>query len=545
MKRALRAGSGAAARTVRCEHGRGAQRQQPDHRTDLQATSAAVRQPQDVVEEPVLLVPHLFVVQADPVHRPGDPEEVLQELLGHILVARIVARQLDGDLQHVLAEQRHPGGPVGLFEVAARRQRRAPVEHADVVEPEEAALEHVVAARVFAVNPPREVHQQAAEHLLQEGDVPVPSVQPLHEVDSARGPGVHRRVDVAEVPLVGRQLTARMQVLIGQHQAELLLGEIGVHQRQRKGVEREVPGREPRILPLVRHRDDVGDVHVEPLPIADHPALPRPHRMGIALIQPDVEVVIVVLLAPEHPGQRLAHHAGLVFAGGRRRDRGVELVGLGATLAQHGLEVVAQRITAVERRAEIVEPQPNRRRSAALDGQTMVRGHLGAAAVGVHGADSPPDHVLVDAILDVRRPVWLPVQALAVRLVLGEQQRHVVLAGEVPVADRLVPRLDDRALAASVDLPQGRPRVAGPPGVAEPERRQQVQLGRCVAAIVGCDRDQDVVRAGLRVLDDDVEVAVVVEDAGVEELVLRLLTRAPAGWSGRDPSYGKAAWGYL
>jgi hypothetical protein len=53
----------------------------------------------------------------------------------------------DGDLDHVLTEECHPGRAVGLLQVAAGRQRRAPVEHADVVEPQESALERVVAAR--------------------------------------------------------------------------------------------------------------------------------------------------------------------------------------------------------------------------------------------------------------------------------------------------------------------------------------------------------------------------------------------------------------
>ena len=68
---------------------------------------------------------------------------MLDELERHVRVLGVVHRELDGDLEHVLAEQRHPGRAVGLLQVAAGRQRRAAVEHADVVEAEEAALEHV------------------------------------------------------------------------------------------------------------------------------------------------------------------------------------------------------------------------------------------------------------------------------------------------------------------------------------------------------------------------------------------------------------------
>ena len=50
-------------------------------------------------------------------------------------------------------------------------QRRAAVEDADVVQPEEAALEDVVALGVLAIDPPGEVEQQLVEDALQEGAV--------------------------------------------------------------------------------------------------------------------------------------------------------------------------------------------------------------------------------------------------------------------------------------------------------------------------------------------------------------------------------------
>ena len=40
----------------------------------------------------------------------------------------------------------------------------------------------------------------------------------------------------------------------------------------------------------------------------------RPHRIGAVFLEPFVHVETEVLLAPEHPGQCLAHDAGLVFA---------------------------------------------------------------------------------------------------------------------------------------------------------------------------------------------------------------------------------------
>src|SRR5262249_31781245 len=156
---------------VGVKYGGGADRQQPHHRADFEAHGVAVRQPQDVVEEPVVLVPQLVLVDADAVHGPGDPEKMLVELRGELLVDRIVQRQLQRDLEHALAIESHPRGAVRLLEVAAGGQRRAPVEDADVVEPEEAALEDVLAVAILAVDPPREVHEELLENFLQEREI--------------------------------------------------------------------------------------------------------------------------------------------------------------------------------------------------------------------------------------------------------------------------------------------------------------------------------------------------------------------------------------
>ncbi len=58
-----------------------------------------------------------------------------------------------------------------------------------------------------------------------------------------------------------------------------------------------------------------------------------------------------------------------------------------------------------------------------------------------------------------------------------------------------------------------------------------MQGGRRRPAIVGGDLDQQILWRRLRVLDEDVEVAIAVEDAGVEELVFEALA-----WCGRGSS---------
>src|SRR5215831_7289137 len=107
------------------------------------------------------------------------------------------------------------------------RQRGAAVEHADVVEPEEAALEHVFARAVLAVHPPGEVEEELMVGRLEELEVDRTVQGLLGAGEIQGGPGVYRRVHVAEVPLVGRDLTVGVEVVPGEHKIELLLSEVG------------------------------------------------------------------------------------------------------------------------------------------------------------------------------------------------------------------------------------------------------------------------------------------------------------------------------
>ncbi len=64
------------------------------------------------------------------------------------------------------------------------------------------------------------------------------------------------------------------------------------------------------------------------------------------------------------------------------------------------------------------------------------------------------------------------------------------------------------------------------PVVPEPQRGQQLQRRGLGPAVVGGDAHQQVLGPGLGIFDEDVEVAVVVEDAGVQQFVLRLQAAA-------------------
>ena len=138
------------------------------------------------------------------VDRVRDVEEVLEELRRHVLVGVVLSRQLERDGEHVEAEHRHPARAVALIEARAAGQLLAAIEHADVVEPEEAALKDVPAFGVLAVHPPGEVDEQLVKDALEKFHVARARGAPLDLIHAHRRPGVHRRIDVAERPLVGR-----------------------------------------------------------------------------------------------------------------------------------------------------------------------------------------------------------------------------------------------------------------------------------------------------------------------------------------------------
>ena len=114
----------------------------------------------------------------------------------------------------------------------------------------------------------------------------LPAERPLHFIEIERGPGMHRGIHVAEVPLVGGNLPVRMGVEIAQHQQQLFLGEIEIHQGQGDRVEGQVPGRIPRILPLVGHGDHIGVQHVKPFRVAHAVPGRFEQRMTLVLLKP-------------------------------------------------------------------------------------------------------------------------------------------------------------------------------------------------------------------------------------------------------------------
>ncbi len=263
---------------------------------------------------------------------------MLEELVGDVLVALVLASELEGDLEQVQAVHAHPARRVGLLEDVPAGERRRAVEDADVVEAEEAALEDVAPLGVLAVHPPREVQHQLVEDALEKAAIAPPRHAPLDLIDALARPRVDGWVHVTEGPLVRGELPVRVHVPLAREQGELLLGELGVEERDGDGVKREIPRRVPGVLPLVGHREDLTVEEVGPLGVlAASPLWGRRGALRVAA-EPALDVEAVELLRPEEPSGALTKDARLVFVETFRHHRGPERVGFAFARFEGGIE---------------------------------------------------------------------------------------------------------------------------------------------------------------------------------------------------------------
>ena len=135
---------------------------------------------------------------------------------------------------------------------------------------------------------------------------------------------MHRRVDVAEGPFVGGQLAIGMHVALMEHQQQLVLGKVTVDQRHRNAMKGQVPRGVPGVLPGIGHEDDIIVAQMPPSLIAA--ALGRRRWPGRITPQPCIYIIVVELLAPEQPGQRLSLYRALILCFGCAH-RTIKIVG--------------------------------------------------------------------------------------------------------------------------------------------------------------------------------------------------------------------------
>src|SRR5258707_15020568 len=207
------------------------------------------------------------------------------------------------------------------------------------------------------------------------------------------------------------------------------------------------------------------------------------------LAEPSARIEEVVLLAPEHSRERLPHHARFVLGSCRGRDGLVELVGLIQARRDYLIEV-RERLGQLKR-SRVREPQSQDGCLPWLHLDDAVSGSLGAGPRGVHCVRIAVGEQLVDSVLHEGTWVLAAEEALIVGFVLREQQRDVTINVEPAVAERGVGRGDDPRSALAGYLAKGWLRRLGPPapGVAEPERWEQVKPGGFRSPV--CDGDTD------------------------------------------------------
>mmetsp|Transcript_77902 Transcript_77902/g.225325 ORF Transcript_77902/g.225325 Transcript_77902/m.225325 type:complete len:260 (+) Transcript_77902:1552-2331(+) len=176
-------------------------------------------------------------------------------------------------------------------------------------------------------------------------------------------------------------------------------------------MEGQVPGGVPGEFPLVGHGDDVAILHVVPIAVADGPArrLGRRRTRRVAL-EEGVDVEVVELFRPDHPGQSLALDAAMFIIGDVALERGVECVPLLLRRRDNVVEIL-EGVADVHSRQPHAERLATARRDAALRMEACLRSLGRRRGRQLTLDDIPVESVLVRPGPDVaRRVVHRPVR---------------------------------------------------------------------------------------------------------------------------------------
>src|SRR6266513_4442206 len=158
---------------------------------------------------------------------------------------------------------------------------------------------------------------------------------------------------------------------------------------------------------------------------------------------------------------------------------------------------------------------------------------LCADACRIDGIRTAADYIFVESVLHKGAFVAAVPQATCVTLVLSEKWSRKLANRIGPGIQKEAAQhrvIEQKAISAlcnrrfrSYDFVRASPG----PLVAKPGGRQQVQR-RCFRPAIGhSDSNKNVVRRCFRVFGEDVEVAVLVKDAGIDQLKLRVAFAAP------------------
>src|SRR6516165_1124196 len=177
----------------------------------------------------------------------------------------------------------------------------------------------------------------------------------------------------------------------------------------------KIPGCEPGIFPLVRHRDDIGDNKVSPIAVA--PVLPvlRRRRLSWIAIEPMLHIEVIKLLVPQHSGKGLTLYPPHVLVDDASLERGVEGIGLGNAPGKNIIEAAQSLFTGAE-------PHPDRSAAPSGDRAEVKSSNFRAITVSVHCFGIVADNVFVKRVLEV---AWRSTKAepsVEIGFVIAEQQ---------------------------------------------------------------------------------------------------------------------------
>ena len=320
----------------------------------------------------------------------------------------------------------------------------------------------------------------------------------------------------------------------------MVLRERGVDPREGDHVEGQVPGREPRVFPGVRHREDVAGEDVGPVAVA---TLVPPRRRGRLVripLYPFLHHVMVELLRPQKPRVGLARDppALLVHVLGNPPVKEVRLL---FPSGEHPLERGPEPLGGPGRLRG--EPEPDDSLLARSKVERVLGSALGAPLRGVDPVLPAVDHHVVEGILHVGRGIGRMEERLDVGLVLREEDpprriagigfQEIAAEGRVVALDESGPRERHPRLHLAPLV-----RAAPRPGVSEPQGRQHLQGCRLGPAVDDPHLDQEVIGSLLRIVHEDIEVALGVKNARVQELEFRVLA-GPVAVLGDKPLVGE------
>lgn len=331
---------------------------------------------------------------------------------------------------------------------------------------------------------------------------------------------MNRWVDILKRPLVSGQLAIGVHVPLPGHELQLSLGKFGVDHREGDAVKREVPGGIPRILPLIRHRDDVGVVQVPPVRIPPEAALWRWRGLSGVAVEPIRHVEVEELLAPDHARERLPLNSSSVLVRDASLDLGVESLGLIAAGAHDGGEVFEGPGLRLARPAESDLSSPPSR-----DLEEMNDPCLGPLAVGAHRPALAVDQVPVEGILEIAGNRSEPERPVRVGLVLGEQELGPLIDEGVKA-----PELGVIEGETSVDACDPRASRLSPPApcISKYELRDDPDGSDVGSPIFDGDLHAPIFDSAAGIFDEDVEIPIFVEEPRIEELVLQLVHASSA-----------------